>query len=136
MIAALICVVSIMAFAQFFLSYTRTILITAGGVALSPRVREVVGIADGPISAADFGRLLQLLHLCSETPDDQAQIRVVGAYYTALRFVDLSVRPLVPRISAWLERERQRCSYFAAVALDRRIAHNLSLYGRQIAEGL
>ena len=136
MIAALICVVSIVAFAHFFVSYTRTILISAGGVALSPRVREVMGIADGPISAADFGRLLQLVHLCSETPDDEGQIRAVGAYYGALRFVDLGVRPLVPRISSWLERERERCSYFVAVVLDRRIAHNLSLYGRQISEGL
>jgi hypothetical protein len=136
MIAALICVVSIMTFAQFFVSYTRTILTSVGGIELSPRVRELVGIADGPISSADFGRLLQLVHLCSEGRDDRADIRAVGAYYRALRFVDLSVRPLAPRISEWLERERQRCSHFAAVALDRRIAHNMSIYGRQITEGL
>ena len=49
MIAALICVVSIVAFAHFFVSYTRTILISAGGVELSPRVRELVGIADGQL---------------------------------------------------------------------------------------
>jgi hypothetical protein len=136
MIAALICIVSMFAFAQFFVFYTRTILISTGSVELSPRVREVMGIADGAITAADFARLLQLLRLCSENPDSQAQIRVVGVYYRLLRFVDLSVRPILPRISGWLEREGRSCSHFAAVALDRRIAHNRSLYGRQIEEGL
>ncbi len=136
MIAAFICVFSIAAFAHFFVSYTRTMLISAGGVELSPRVRELAGIANGPIAAADFGRLLQLVHLCSETPDDQADIRAVGAYYHALRAVDVSIRPMSPRISGWLQRELQRCSHFAAVALDKRIAHNLTIYGRQIEEGL
>ena len=136
MIAAFICVFSIAAFAHFFVSYTRTILISAGGVELSPRVRELVDIAEGPIAGADFGRLLQLVHLCSETRDDRTDIRAVAAYYRALRVADLSVRPIAPRISVWLERELQRCSHFAAVALDKRIAHNLTIYGRQIAEGL
>jgi len=136
MIAAFICIVSIAAFAHFFVSYTRTMLVSTGVVELSPRVRELVGIANGPIAAADFGRLLQLVHLCSETREGRADIRAVGAYYHALRFLDVSVRPIVPRISGWLEGERQRCSHFAAVVLDQRIAHNLTIYGRQITDGL
>jgi len=136
MIAAFICVVSIAAFAQFFVSYTRTTLISTGGVELSPRVRQVMGIAEDKIAAADFSRLLQLVHLCPERHEDQTAIRAVGIYFFGLHLLDSHVRPLVPRISAWLDNERRKCSYFAAVALDRRIAHNLSLYGREIAEGL
>jgi hypothetical protein len=136
MIASLICVVSIAAFAHFFVSYTRTTLIATGAVELSAHVRQVLGIAEDKIGGADFGRLLQLVHLCPERHEDQAEIRAVGVYYFVLHLLDSHVRPLVPRISAWLENERRSCSYFAAVALDRRIAHNLSLYGREIAEGL
>jgi hypothetical protein len=121
---------------QFFVSYTRTILTSTGAIGLSARVREVMGISEDNITAGDFARLLQLVRLCPERRDDQAEIRAVGIYYFLLHFLDAHVRPLVPRISKWLERERRSCSYYAAVALDRRIEHNLSLYGREMAENL
>jgi hypothetical protein len=136
LIAAFICVASVVAFMQFFVSYTRTTLTSTGAVELSARVREVAGIVGDNIAGSDFARLLQLVHLCPERRDDQVEIRAVGAYYFLLRSLDSYARPLVPRISTWLERERRSCSYFAAVALDRRIEHNLSLYGREMAENL
>ena len=45
-------------------------------------------------------------------------------------------RPIAPNLAAWFERERESCSYFAAVALDRRISHSSDLLSQQIADRL
>jgi len=46
----------------------------------------------------------------------------VTAYYRFLSMTDMSVAQLVPVAQSWSERESTRCAYFAAAALDRRIA--------------
>ena len=58
MIAALICVISIAAFLQFFVSYCRSILASSRKFELSDRVREVTGIADHDVAADDFNRII------------------------------------------------------------------------------
>ena len=42
-------------------------------------------------------------------------------------------RPLAPAVANWTEQERAGCAYFAAVALDRRIAHNRDLMAQQMS---
>lgn len=136
MIAALICVISLAAFLQFFVSYCRSILASSRKIELSDRVREVTGIVSRNVGADDFDRLLELVRLCPERADDQTEIRAVGTYYGLLYFVGLLTRPLVPGVAAWVEQERESCSYFAAVALDRRISYSRDLFSQQIADRL
>jgi hypothetical protein len=40
---------------------------------------------------------------------------------------------LIPSLRAWTESERSQCAYFAAVALDRRIAHNRDMFAEQMS---
>lgn len=134
MIAALICVISIAAFLQFFISHCRSILAASRTVELSDRVREVTGVASANVSAEDFHRLLQLVRLCPEQGDDQVDIRAVGTYYSILRMLASFCSRLVPGASVWLDRERQKCSYFAAVALDRRISYSRGLLIQQVVD--
>jgi hypothetical protein len=136
MIAALICVVSAAIFLQFFVSYCRSILASSKNIALSDRVREVTSISDHEVAADDFNRLLQLVRLCPERGDDQSEIRAVGTYYGLLGMLNRVSRPVAPRVAAWLEQERQSCSYFAAVALDRRISNSRDLFTQQITDRL
>jgi hypothetical protein len=136
MIAALICVISIAAFLQFFVSYCRSILASSRKFQLSDRVREVTGIANHDVGADDFERLLQLVRLCPERGDDRSEIRAVGTYYGLLAIVNRVSRPLLPALASWTEHERQSCSYFAAVALDRRISYSRDLFTQQIADRL
>jgi len=136
MIAALICVISIAAFLQFFVSYCRSILASSRKIVLSDRVREVTGIANHDVHADDFNRLLQLVRLCPERGDDQSEIRAVGTYYGLLAVLHRVSRPLAPGFAAWVQRERQSCSYFAAVALDRRISYSRDLFTQQISDRL
>lgn len=136
MIAAVICVSSLAVFAQFFIWYCRAIVAPSLKVALSDRVREVTGIANHEVGADDFDRLLQLVRLCPERGDDRSEIRAVGTYYGLLAAVDRVSGSLAPGLAAWARHERQNCSYFAAVALDRRISYSRDLFTQQISDRL
>lgn len=131
MIAALICVVSAVALAQFFFWYCRAVLASTRSVELSERVLEVAGVAGRSVAAEDFGRLLQYLFLCPEHNSYQGQVRAVGIYYQMLSVVNRLGGALIPRVAAWTERDRIACSYFAAVVLDRRISHSRELFASQ-----
>jgi hypothetical protein len=134
MMAALICVASIALFLQFFISYCRSILGASRKVELSERVREVSGIAEDRAGAEDFPRLVQLVRLCPERGDDQAEIRAVGTYYGLLRAMKAISAIVIPKIAVWTDLERQSCSHFAAVALDRRISYSRDLFTQQVAD--
>lgn len=132
MIAALVCLVSFLAFVQLMGAYCRSIIASTRRVELSDRVRQVAGLAGNQVGASDFGRLLQLLHLCPDGGDDHSDIRAVGAYYRVLQTIQRFSNSFIPRISAWAARECESCSYFAAVALDRRISYSRNLFTQQL----
>jgi len=135
MIPALICVISVTIFLQFFVSICRSALATSRKVGLSEHVQEITGIAGAHhISATDFPRLVQLVRLCPEQGDDNSEIRAVGTYYVLLAVIGRITRSLLPKLAAWTEQERRSCSYFAAVALDRRINYTRGLYTQQVTE--
>jgi hypothetical protein len=134
MAAALICVISVAVFLQFFVSYCRSILAVSRKVELSKRVREVSGIANRSVGGDDFSKLVQLVRLCPEQGDDETEIRAVGTYYGLLRIIKYFSTFLIPGFGPWTERERQGCSHFAAVALDRRISYSRDLFTQQVAD--
>jgi hypothetical protein len=134
MIAALICVASIGVLLQFFLVYCRSILAPSRRVALSDRVREVTGISAQEVAPDDFHRLLQLVRLCPERGDDRSEIRAVGTYYRILAVVKRIASLAGPQATTWIDHERRDCSYFAAVALDRRISYSRDLFTQQISD--
>jgi hypothetical protein len=136
MIAAVIFVFSIAAFLQFFIWHCRSILASSRRVELSDRVREVTGIQSPNFGAEDFGRLVQLVRLCPERGDDRGEIRAVGTYYSLLHILGRVARSTVPSVAAWTEQERENCSHFAAVALDRRISYSRDLFTQQVADRL
>lgn len=131
MIAALICVASIVALLQLAIPWCRSILASSRKIELSDRVREITGIANNDVNADDFVRLLQFVRLCPERGDDHNEIRAVGTYYGLMNLLRR-----VPGMAAWAEQERRSCSYFAAVALDRRISYSRDLFTQQVADRL
>src|SRR5215470_17817220 len=107
MIAALIFVISFVALLQFFVLHCRSILAYSRRVELSDRIREVTGLTGQSVSAGDFERLLQLVRLCPERGNDRKEIRVVGAYYALLEFLERVSRSFIPSLAAWTENERK-----------------------------
>jgi hypothetical protein len=131
MMAALILVFSLVVMLQFFISYCRSLIAASAKELLTQEVQDVTGISRAA-SPEDFSRILQLLNLCPERPDDRRDLRAVGAYYRFLNFLRSTVALAVPSLKSWADRERSQCAYFAAVALGRRIAFSRNLLAEQM----
>ncbi|HKF51968.1 MAG TPA: hypothetical protein VKB26_06625 [Candidatus Acidoferrales bacterium] len=134
MIAALICVISIAALLQFFVSYSRSVIAAYQKSELSEQVREVAGIDGERVTSEQFGQLVQLVRLCPQKNDDQSDLAVVRVYYRMMGWLGVMARSIAPAIYKWAEDERISCTYFAAVALDRRIAYSRALLAQQMSD--
>jgi hypothetical protein len=122
MIPAFMLVFSVGALVQFFVSYCRSILATYAKLEVSVRTREIAGIESERISSGEFGRLLGLLRLARSPADDRMELLTVRLYYSVLQVVGSLGTLFTSTAREWSENEKARCAYFAAVALDRRIA--------------
>ena len=133
MIAALIFVIAIAGFLQFFVSYCRSLIAAYERVDLSEQAREVTGINSRHVSGQDFARLLQLVRMCPEPGDDSREIGAVRTYFRLLSMARAAFHRISPSLEQRMERELESCAYFAAVALDRRIAHSRGLMAEQLS---
>ena len=131
MMAALILVFSLVVMLQFFISYCRSLIAASAKEPLPQEVQEVTGISS-IASPDDFSRVLQLLNLCPERREDRSGLRAIGAYYRFLGFIRSTLALAAPSLKSWTDRERSQCSYFAAVALGRRIAFSRNLLAEQM----
>lgn len=122
MITSLMLLFSAGVLVQFFVSYCRSILTTYAKVEVSARTREVAGIESERIPGAEFSRLLGLLRLAYDPGDDRVELFTIRMYYLLVRIVGKPGQLFTSAASSWSENEGSRCAYFAAVALDRRIA--------------
>src|SRR5277367_5778189 len=97
MMPAFIFVCSVTLLLQFFVSYCRSIIAASARQPLSREVQDVTGIQKAA-SGEDYPRVVQLLHLCPESPDDRTPLQAVGAYFGMLNFTRRTVARLIP---AW-----------------------------------
>jgi hypothetical protein len=132
MMAALIFIFSVAALMQFFVSYCRSLIAASSRRALSSDVQDVIGIRRSA-SGEDFARVMQFLYLCPDRREDRNGIKAIGAYFRLLGAVGTIMGKMIPSLKAWTESERSQCAYFAAVALDRRIAHNRDMFAEQMS---
>lgn len=119
--AALMFVFSVGALVQFAVSYCRTLLLNSGEMEMSKRVLEITGFA-GKYTPSDFGRVMQLIRFAPQMQDDAAQMRAISVYYRLTRIASALASPISRGASRWFEAELSRCTQFAVIALDRRIA--------------
>jgi hypothetical protein len=131
MIAAVIFVISAAALLQFFFFYCRSLIAASAKQVLSAEVKDVTGI-ERIASGDDFKRVMQLLQLCPERPEDRTGVQAIGAYFSLLNFLRSTVARVVPSLRAWTELERGQCAYFAAVALERRISFSRDMLAQQM----
>jgi hypothetical protein len=131
MMAAIILVCSIVLFLQFFVFYCRSLIAVSLKQALSPEVQEVTGIQKAA-SGEDFQRVMQLLQLCPERREDANGIQAIGMYFRLLNLLHATVARLMPSMHVWTESERGQCTYFAAVALERRISFSRDMLAQQM----
>ncbi len=131
MMAGIILVCSTVLLLQFFVSYCRSLIAASAKQVLSPEVLDVTGISK-TASGEDFARVMQLLQLCPERPEDRNSIQAIGAYFRLLNLLRSTVARIAPSMRAWTESERGHCTYFAAVALERRISFSRDMLAQQM----
>lgn len=131
MMPILILFISLATLFMFFVSYCRSLMATAARHELSEEVREVTGIQEAA-SGRDYERVVQILQLCPERPEDRGSLRAVSFYHACLSMVQSVVSAVLPGLQSWMEEEQAHCAYFAAVALDRRIAFNREMLAQQV----
>jgi hypothetical protein len=131
MMATIIFVVSVATLLQFFVSYCRSLVAASAREPLSADVQKVTGI-DTAATGRDFAKVMQFLQLCPGRPEDRGEVRSVHFYFDLLNLLGRTFARLIPASCSWIEGERGRCAYFAAVALDRRIAFSRDLLAAQM----
>lgn len=131
MMAAIILVCSVVFLLQFFVSYCRSLIAASAKEPLSEEVQDVTGISRNP-SADDFFRVVQLLRLCPERPEERGEIKAIGAYFRVLGILRASVARIIPSVENWMDVERGQCTRFAAVVLGRRIAFSRNMLAQQL----
>jgi hypothetical protein len=131
MMAGIILACSVVLLLQFFVSYCRSLIAASARQTLSPEVQDVTGI-QRIASGEDYKRVMQLLQLCPERPEDRNGIQAISAYFRLLNFLRSTVARMVPTMQAWTELERGHCAYFAAVALERRISFSRDMLAEQM----
>jgi hypothetical protein len=121
MMASFILAFSLLTLLMFFVSYCRSLTASALSTSLSEDVLDVTGI-QAKASGRDFTRVVQILQLCPDRPEDRSRLQIVGAYYSFLNLLEHSLAKISPALRDWTEEERAGCAHFVAVVLGRRIA--------------
>src|ERR1700751_740731 len=131
MMAAFILAFSLLTLLMFFVSYCRSLRASSLHTSISEDVRDVTGIqARAP--GRDYARVMQILHLCPERPEDRSRLQIVGAYYSFLNLLDQGFARIFPTGRGGAEEDRASCAHFAAVALGRRISLNREMLAQQV----
>jgi len=132
MMAAFILACSIVFLLQFFISYCRSLIASSVREQLSQEVQDVTGMAR-PATEEEFARVVQLLQLCPERPEERGEISLIRAYFRMLGVIRATVARVMPSLERWTSTERGQCTHFVAVVLGRRIAFSRNLFAQQMS---
>jgi hypothetical protein len=131
MMAAVILACSIVFLLQFFISYCRSLIASSARESLSQEVQDVTGMTK-PASEEEFARVVQLLQLCPERPEERGEVSLIRTYFRMLGVVRRTIAKIAPSVERWTSAERGQCTHFVAVVLGRRIAFSRNLFAQQM----
>ena len=122
MIAAILFIVSVVAFGQFGLYYWRATISGIAAQAISDRIRAAAGITSAAIGAQDFGNIIILNDLSPDLRGPNGSFWGIRTYYAVVR----SLGRFVPAMASWAEAEMATCSRYAAVLMDQHLERNMA----------
>ena len=122
MIAAILFMVSVVAFAQFGLYYWRATMSGIAAQAISDRIRVAAGLANTAIGAQDFGNIVILNDLSPDLRGPNGSFWGIRTYYAVVR----SLGRIVPAMANWAEAEMATCSRYVAVLMDQHLERNMA----------
>jgi|SRR5580692_4043754 hypothetical protein len=122
MIAVIICLVSVVAFAQFGLYYWRATISEVAAQAISDRIRVAAGITHAGIGAEDFRNIIILKDLSPDLRGANGGFKAIRAYYAVVE----KLGSIVPAMASWADSEMTTCSRYVAVLMDQHLERNLA----------
>jgi hypothetical protein len=122
MIAVLICVVSVVAFAQFGLYYWRATISGVAAQAISDRIRVAAGITHAAIGAQDFRNIIILNDLSPDLRGPNGKFRAIRSYYAVVE----AIGKIMPMMANWADSEMATCSRYVAVLMDQHLERNMA----------
>ncbi len=124
MIAAFILVISAAALGQFAVYSWRAGVLCAAGQPISEQTVAAMGISSNSLQSEDFATLQSLHNVCPGLEETSRQLRLVTAYYHAVRSLGRLFGSLSPTCGAWANRELATCTRYVAVSIDQRLRNN------------
>jgi len=122
MVAAIIFVVSVAAFAQFGLYYWRATISGIAANAISDRIRMAAGITHEEIGPQDFRNILILNDLSPDLRGASGGFAAIRTYYSIME----KVGSIIPAMASWANAEMTTCARYAAVVMDQHMERNMA----------
>jgi len=122
MIASILFMVSIVAFAQFGLYYWRATISGVAAQTISERIRVAAGISAATIGAQDFRNILSLKDLSPDLRGRSGSLTVIRSYFTIVE----KLGSIVPAMANWSNAEMGTCARYVAVLMDRHLERNMA----------
>jgi hypothetical protein len=122
--AALIFVISAAMLAQFTLFFWRANLLGVASQAVSERMQTAQASFSNAVGEDDFATISAMSEICPNLGATEAKLGSVRLYYQALRGLASLCQSLLPKSSAWAQREMVACTRFLAVSMDMRLKSN------------
>ena len=133
MIASIILVFSLATLTEFFVAYCRSLIASTSEHVLSDQTRKLAEVAGNRVAPENFATVMRLVKLCPQLAGRSQRVRAVAAYFRLMTLLAAASRTLGLGMTDWADGERAGCAFYAAVALDRRIAHNRELFAAEIS---
>ncbi len=127
MFAAMLVVISAVAFTQFAIYYWRAVLTGVAAQPVSQRVLDSVNVEGDRLTGKHFPVLVELHDLTPELNATPGGLGMVRAYFAIVHAAGALLDKHFPGFAAWSERERVICARYAAVQIDRRLQANMEL---------
>ena len=122
MVAAIIFMVSVVAFAQFGLYYWRATISGIAAQEISDRIRVAAGITHASIDGRDFRNILILKDLSPNLRGPSGSLRAIRSYYAVVK----TLGSIVPAMASWADSEMATCSRYVAVLMDQHLERNMA----------
>ena len=122
MIAAILFMVSIVAFGQLGLYYWRAMISGVATQVISERIRAAAGISARAIGAQDFYSILILNNLSPDLRGPGGSFKAIRTYYAIVE----KLGKIVPTMANWSNAEMTTCARYVAVLMDQHLERNIA----------
>jgi hypothetical protein len=120
--AAILLVISLAAFAQFAIYYWRATIAIMPKAPVSDRLRAAAGISATSVSSSDFRAILNVHDFVREMGLPGRKFRTVRSYYRAVEML----KGLLPSIARWADAEMTMCTQYVATLVDQQLESNVA----------